>query len=132
MTRGELWWGSVSDDQAEPEEFSDGDRGRHAYLVISSNVLNQRCGYVVACPTTTGRNAMPRALEDFREYLAPEDFSSQRGDAPPTQTCVVCCDQMRVMARRRFDRKHGGRLGRLKPAALARVEAALFAVLALD
>lgn len=96
-------------------------RGPHPAVVVSSDRLNRPQGTVLVCSLTSRSTADPQA------WVPPYLVRVKRGESGLDKDGWVKCDQV-------FTRPAswlGPRLGRLSPAAMARVDASLRFVLGL-
>lgn len=86
---------------------------------------------MIACPITSKVRRDPR-MEMFRVDLQPEEVVQTPDDCGTVLPGTVLVEQVRVMSVERFPQAPRSRLGKLKPATMARVDDRLLVVLKLD
>ena len=129
-SRWELHWASVEAEQTVGTEQHNVEKKPRPWLIVSDDLV-QRAKLVVACPLTSQLEKDP-AMEPFRLVIDPSMVSVAPGDTG-MDAGLLLGEQIRAMSVNRIRVAKGStRIGKLKPAARAEVEARLCAVLGLD
>ncbi len=130
-SRWELHWASVEPGQSVGTEQHNVEEEPRPWLIVSDDLV-QRAKLVVACPLTKQLEKDP-AMDPFRMVIDPSMVAVAPGDTGMNVAGLLLGEQIRAMSVKRIRVAKGStRIGKLKPAARAEVEARLCAVLGLD
>lgn len=128
FSRGSLHHGSVLPAQVQGHEQHNEENKPRPWLILSDPRIPIRAGLVLACPLTRTIREDER-MAPFRMIIEDDMVVSSPTDAPFTGSSMLLGEQLRVMSLDRFQAP--SRMGALKPAAMARVDALISRVLGL-